>query len=1223
MPPAIDYRQTFLRHHVPTELDPPAELEENGFREEILALDSLRHRLRQSSPDAGAKIHRLASRRRFFLIMPDDGPWLYLPVRVRPLPAGDRGIPRDERDDYKDLTHLLCSTSKSRRSVLLTARSGAGKSTAMLKAFFDCLVGRDPLLGGYLPCYLRSFGKAREEKSAGHEVILNLLAEASRLQPCPSSKQVEAWLNSSPSLLLFMDLNTADDDLRRVLREAIVRFQEYFKGRHRWVIAYRAADRDTTLNYLQQTALFGTYDLRHLEYTDALKYLDNLRRVENELSNELAPRSSRVSNCPAAPAPIDSAALRRLFDRYGNDPDSLISTPLLMHFVSVIGIDRAAAAESLAQLYAEVVEDYLDRDYGQLGRATTPYAEVVRRSGLMDAEGRITLKVAMARVALTILAGGDTRLHRGRLPVETVLDRLLADPNNFRQPEDWWPANPWWHEGRYFLDGDKGPLNPEARHAIREFSFLRRDGDKIGFRHDSFLYYFAALAIRCKNEPEIELSSLDSEPVRMEWCRKAVEQMHQAPGMWRLPALFLGGMLTADEMRSLLPPLLTEEPAAGWYRIVSQIIRGRRRPASRDDVVIRQVERALASRAAEMLRYSEALFPHVYNHLTWCEDHPIQCEEPQTPCHSFAHRMLLPAMKATGRPWLRAETPMPPLREEVFRCESAVTCMASSSAGELITGDEDGFVRRWHLNFGMQEKLFRHDGAVVALVVDVRDGTVYSAGVDRTIRCLRPGATQDEILLDNGPVVKAMALDTFEESLVLGAEDCWVYRLLPGAKRLKPLYKNYYEVHWVAVDNRNGSVFSASGACEVLWLRPGMSEAEVFFLDGGDSFTLALDPRDGTVLLADNWGPIQRVRPGMARAGSIKVEHHPWCMTVGRDGTIVVAGDNTGMVSRVRPGADDPELLYCHHDHVYALAVDVGDGSVLSAGRDRTIRRLRRDETSAETQYYTVEPKLNLVRLAVDDRDGSVLIGEHRGAIRRLRSGTGGAEILYHHDGPVVALAVNARDGSVLSAGWDKTVLCLRPGATVSEMLYHFDLWPMYLMYALDVRDASVFGGGSGMGGEEAQGMLGRWRNGATEVEKLSNCEWHIRSLAVYGRDGSVFLGEWSGTVRRLRPGAANAGVLYHHDHRVNALAVDYDTENVLSGGPDSNLRLYRRSFGDLLMLPTPSSIEEVACSLRQNRIALVLADGRLVLVRVEPSVEALLSYPGPRKNRPPDASTQ
>ena len=110
-------------------------------------------------------------------------------------------------------------------------------------------------------------------------------------------------------------------------------------------------------------------------------------------------------------------------------------------------------------------------------------------------------------------------------------------------------------------------------------------------------------------------------------------------------------------------------------------------------------------------------------------------------------------------------------------------------------------------------------------------------------------------------------------------------------------------------------------------------------------------------------------------------------------------------------------------------------------------------------------------------------------------------------------------------------------------------------------------------------------------------------------------------TVCRSRRGE-DAAVLYRHEDLVVSLTVDESAACLFSGGHDANLRLFRLAFRDFLMLLTPYSIRSVACSMKHNRIALALGDGRFVLLRVEPSVEAQLSYPFPQKNPPPDASS-
>jgi hypothetical protein len=88
-------------------------------------------------------------------------------------------------------------------------------------------------------------------------------------------------------------------------------------------------------------------------------------------------------------------------------------------------------------------------------------------------------------------------------------------------------------------------------------------------------------------------------------------------------------------------------------------------------------------------------------------------------------------------------------------------------------------------------------------------------------------------------------------------------------------------------------------------------------------------------------------------------------------------------------------------------------------------------------------------------------------------------------------------------------------------------------------------------------------------------------------------------------------------------VALDESADSLLSGGDDANLHLFRLATGEFLMLLTPRPIRSIACSLRHNRIVLALDDGRLVLVRVEPSVEALLNFRAQQKKSPPDASSQ
>ena len=218
--------------------------------------------------------------------------------------------------------------------------------------------------------------------------------------------------------------------------------------------------------------------------------------------------------------------------------------------------------------------------------------------------------------------------------------------------------------------------------------------------------------------------------------------------------------------------------------------------------------------------------------------------------------------------------------------------------------------------------------------------------------------------------------------------------------------------------------------------------------------------------------------------------------------------------------------------------------------------------------------------------------------------------------GTVSALAVDAQNGAVLSVGNNGAIRRWRPGEGEGEVQYPSQRWIWFQPAALDARDGAVLSMGK-------DGAVRRLPPGGGDAEVLYRHEGKVSALAVDPRDGAVLSGGWDGAVRRLLPGGGDAEVLYRHEGMVWSVAVDEFAACLFSGGNDANLRLFRLAFRDVLMLLTSAEIDFIACSLKHNRIALALGDGRLVLVRVEPSVEALLSYPAMRKNSPPDASSR
>jgi hypothetical protein len=155
------YRQTFLRRHIHNELHPKPQ-SDGRVCEEVLALDNLPYRLGQAFPGLPDDVIRSAVTLHDFFYGGDRGVGtssdvrLYLEVPVTHIVSTQPKVASTQeegRSAWRELSHLLRDENVAPRGVVLRARSGAGKTTAMLKAFHDCLFSADgpPAAGGPSP----------------------------------------------------------------------------------------------------------------------------------------------------------------------------------------------------------------------------------------------------------------------------------------------------------------------------------------------------------------------------------------------------------------------------------------------------------------------------------------------------------------------------------------------------------------------------------------------------------------------------------------------------------------------------------------------------------------------------------------------------------------------------------------------------------------------------------------------------------------------------------------------------------------------------------------------------------------------------------------------------------------------------------------------------------------------------------------------------------------
>jgi hypothetical protein len=664
-PPPVSWRHTFLSWHLAKELRTTSD---------ILVLEDLRH----LNPAAAESL----TPQWFFHGLPQNN--LYQPVPLLPVDVERDGWVQREHEQQTgssqvpfDLTAVLQTlrAKADERSILLASRSGAGKTVACKAALFECLVTADPQqlprLSGFLPCMLRRL-------DGPNVTVANaLLRTAFADRGVTTSPQMLAsWLRVGPPLLLFVDLNAVNPKVRPAVVESLIGFlqnDDHRRVGHRTVVAYRSHVRDETLDRLRNICrdstqaspdqrIFAEFDLKRVDEDMAGTYLRNLRWQEAKLCNE--PVDEQAANAISA----EVSDLHQLIRRYDQGEGSLISTPLLMYFVGMLGRKRPqepnrkarpalADLSSLADLYDAVVEEFLQREklYASVGPMPKPEE----------------YRIAMCRLALAILnEGASTKLHEES---DSALDVLFKAPHGgqafLSSVPEFWSKSP-------YLKAELPPFQAtrDSPGTLGNSALVQRVGSEVGFLHDSFLYYFAALAMRSPIVPDRN-SRLSK--VSKDWYPAVTNWWHEDPQRWHDTAELVGGMLTTPELHNLLVAFLTRESCEGWLGLLQRGLRGR---VDREDAVLLQAERALSQHGPAVHRCWGALVPEVYHRLR-------DIEQPPGACPAFATKRLEPALLASEIPWLRSLEPLQPPLQSV-RVSSAVTAIACLSDRTALANSE-------------------------------------------------------------------------------------------------------------------------------------------------------------------------------------------------------------------------------------------------------------------------------------------------------------------------------------------------------------------------------------------------------------------------------------------------------------------------------------------------------------------------------------------------------
>jgi WD40 repeat protein len=1065
--------------------------------------------------------------------------------------------------------------------------------------------------------------------------------------PDDSIATIASWLEHGPPLLVFVDLNEIPSDVSRLaLARSLAAFQGEWAGWHRCIVTYRSSQQGQGVLKVLAEPLFRHYNMATIQPDQAVRYLRNYRLFEQRIDQEEGQSQSDRD------VDAECAKLKEFLDRHVRGGESLISTPLIMHLVSLLDAGQISAVETLADLYRKVTDKLLE---DQEERRT------------QDPELTRQVRTALVRVALAIQSLGPdaTSLPAGRF------DALMQRPESGKRDRvmRWQPP-----EGSLWLERVADKLHPyyeeplardESR--LREYALFRSNpenrapstdgGQVLSYLHDSFLYHFQAVALRdylgWGQPPETE----DLDP---RWFSAVALRIKMHPERWALAMEFLGGLLTAEEFEALsLELLLVESVSSAWIDLLMRLARG----ASARSQLADEIHRVLLRRMTTIRPYPRAFAAQCYAML---KDSRVNSAA------AFAQTLRVHLVEE-GRFWLRLHrgtlTPtdqiftghdgevrsvaeLPDGRivsgsadktvriwdlntgDEIFRCEhdDVVTVVAVLDSDRIVTGSEDRTVRTWDVNTGLEISRVHHDGAVTSLVL-LEGGRILTGSDDGTVRIWDLNSGQ-EIFRGRhaGPVKAVAALD--HSRVVSGSSDrtIRVWDVNSSREVFSGLHEDW--IRAVAVLGPRSVVSASDDHTVRVWdvntgkqVFCGRHDGRVNDVAVVDDCRILSGSADWTVRIWDVNGGTELFR----------VRHDNWVNLVAvfdPSSVISAADDYTVRIWDIRTGA---ELFRGRHDDwVIAMSV-LAKGRILSGSWDKTVRiwDVRAGVESVRS------PHVDLIRsVAVWDQD-RVLTGSWDRTLRIWDLCTGAEVFQARHDDRIHAVAVVDQD-RVVSGSADNTtrVWDVNTGAEIFRGDHDERIWAVAAVdhdqvlsgstdrtvRMWDVRTGAEIFRGHHDGRILAVAAMDhdRFISGSADrtvrVWDLSTAAEIFRgdhddtvwAVAVLDHD-RIFSGSEDGTVRVWDLSTGAEVFRGHHDDLVWAVAM-VDIDRVISSSEDRTVRVWNVSdskhgkAGELFTLALTGVVGSIAVDRKRWFIFTPLRDGRVLSWAIEPEASRTLS---------------
>jgi WD40 repeat protein len=484
--------------------------------------------------------------------------------------------------------------------------------------------------------------------------------------------------------------------------------------------------------------------------------------------------------------------------------------------------------------------------------------------------------------------------------------------------------------------------------------------------------------------------------------------------------------------------------------------------------------------------------------------------------------------------------------------QEAVVNLIELKNGELISGGNDGTLRRWRDGRPVGQPIQTGQEAVVNLI-ELKNGELISCGLNGTLRRWRDGKPVGQpIQTGQGWVSSLIELKNGE--LISGGDDGTLRRWRDGKPVGQTIRTGQGRLSSL-IELKNGELVSGGNDGTLRRWRDGKAVGDGQPIQTGQRMRYGgvnslIELKNGELISGGNDGTLRRWRDGKPVDGGQPIQTGQWNDFEGvislielKNGELISGGDD-GTLRRWRAGKPVEGSQTIQTGQRELSVIELKNGELISGGVDGTLRSWRNGKPVGQT-IQTGQRELSVIEL----KNGELISVGGDGTLRRWRDSKPVGQPIQTGQGGVSSV-IELKNGELISGGDDGTLRRWRDGKAVDGG-QPIQTGQEAVVNLIELKNGELVSGGTDR-------TLRRWRDGRPVGQPIQTDQGGVSSLIELKNGELISVGD-DGTLRRWRDGRpVDGGQPIQTGQRGPVELIELKNGELISGGLNGTLRRWR-----------------------------------------------------------------